>query len=148
METRFHMVKKKAYDGVDPPIVDVLVIKFAGGFNTLKYAETRKVKGKYVKLNKVQIVKEKRLLKGLDKIKKGAAFKKTQMLRCLKKTVEESKDSWSPKLGEAHEKDWIQTMQKRIQLMCRDFSQAGLRPAKWFLKAFGDSEDEEDVSPC
>ena len=141
-------MKKRAYDGEDPPVVEALVAKFTGGFNTLKYAEQRKVNGKYTKMNRVLIVKEKKLLKSLAKVKVGAAFRKLQMIRCLKKTLEECKAAWSPKISEAHEKDWVQTMQKRIQLLCRDYSQASLKPAKWFLKVFGDGEHEEDVSPC
>ena len=143
-------MKKQAYDGEDPPIVDVLVLKFSGGFNTLKYAEARKVKGKSVKMNKALIVKEKRLLQNLGRIKAGAAFKKTQMLRCLRKTLAQCKAAWSPPMVEGHEKDWVLTMQKRIQLLCRDWTQAGRKPAKWYKKVFGveEGKDEEDVSPC
>ena len=141
-------MKRSAYDGPYPELVEVLVVKFTAGYNTLKYAEARTVKNKSVKLNKVLIVKEKKLLEGLSKLKAGASFKKLQMLRCLRTTLEECKEAWSPKLKESDEKDWVQTMQKRIQLLCRDWAQAGRKPAKWFLKAFGKGEDEEDVSPC
>ena len=160
------MGKEKAYSGRDGPLVKILKAKFREGKTCLKYKEIRNgSEGKKGPLKRIKqdtslIVKEKKLLLQLRGLNKGASFKKLQMIRSLKVALAAVRDAWKPSLEAHHTEEWLETMQKRLQLLCRDWSQAQRKDPQpsWFRKDFPEcsphacrededeehNEDEED----
>jgi hypothetical protein len=128
------MAERTTYRGSDQELADV-VKPFATEPNFFKYDQDAKT------ANKQMLKSGCTFLQAMKQVSPNLSFTNKKIKNCLHLVWKDCRENWDQKLTDKFEKDWVQTMQKRIGLAIKHIKKSA--KSKWAIQIFGLTEDVE-----